>query len=89
MVQGCRNQDEARTSIVPNQLHGISSLKQVITSRKRDVTRGIQPRFVYQLAFPNHYEPMEARKWKKTLISMYSKKLRTIIYDHLNMQRQK
>ncbi len=30
-----------------------------MTNRRRDVIRGIQPRFVYQSAFPDYYEPME------------------------------
>ncbi len=30
-----------------------------MTSRRRDVIRGIQLGFVYQFAFPYYYEPME------------------------------
>jgi hypothetical protein len=30
-----------------------------MSSRRRDVTRGIQPRFMYQFTFPNYYELME------------------------------
>ncbi len=30
-----------------------------VISWKRDVTKGIQPKFVYQFAYPYYYEPME------------------------------
>jgi hypothetical protein len=30
-----------------------------MTSQRKDVTRGIQPKFVYQFASPNYYELME------------------------------
>ncbi len=30
-----------------------------MNSQKKDVTRGIQPRFVYQSASPNYYELVE------------------------------
>jgi hypothetical protein len=58
VVQSQRDQDEVGISIVPNQPQEISSPKLVINQGK-DVTRGIQPRFVYQSTFPNYYEPME------------------------------
>jgi hypothetical protein len=30
-----------------------------MNSQRRDVTRGIQPKFVYQFTFPNYYELVE------------------------------
>jgi len=30
-----------------------------VSSQGKDVTRDIQPRFMYQSASPNYYEPME------------------------------
>jgi len=30
-----------------------------VTSRKRDVIRGIQPKFMYKFASPDYNEPME------------------------------
>jgi hypothetical protein len=30
-----------------------------MTSQRRDVIGGIQPKFVYQFTSPNYYEPME------------------------------
>jgi hypothetical protein len=58
MVQSQGDQDEARIFVVLDQPQEISSLESV-TSQGRDVTGGIQPRFVYQVASPNYYEPME------------------------------
>jgi hypothetical protein len=58
MVQSRRYQDEARSSVVFDQQQEISSLK-LRNSWGNDVTRGIQPRFVYQSTSPNYYEPME------------------------------
>jgi hypothetical protein len=58
VVQSHTYQDEVRTSIVPNHSQEISSLKSV-TNQRSDVTRGIQPKFVYQSTSPNYYEPME------------------------------
>ncbi len=58
MVQSCRDQDKVGISIVLDQPQEISSLKSV-TSWGRDVTWGIQPRFVYQSASLDYYEPME------------------------------
>jgi hypothetical protein len=46
MVQSQRNQDRARTSTIPDQAQEISSLESMII-RRRDVTKGIQPKFVY------------------------------------------
>jgi hypothetical protein len=43
---------------MPNQPHEISSLESG-NSQRRDVIRGIQPRFVYQYPFPNYYELVE------------------------------
>jgi hypothetical protein len=31
----------------------------LMTNWRRDVTKGIQPRFVYQSSFPDYYKPME------------------------------
>jgi hypothetical protein len=47
MVQSRRNQDGVGIFVVPNQPQEISSLELMI-SQRRDVTRGIQPKFVYQ-----------------------------------------
>jgi hypothetical protein len=30
-----------------------------MTSQGKDITRGIQPKFMYQFASPNYYEPVE------------------------------
>ncbi len=46
VVQSHGDQDGTWNSIIPYQLHEISSPNSM-TSRGRDVTRGIQPRFVY------------------------------------------
>jgi hypothetical protein len=46
MVQSQRNQDRARSSTIPDQAQEISSLESMII-RRRDVTKGIQPKFVY------------------------------------------
>jgi len=41
-----------------SQPHEILSPK-LMTSQRRDVVRGIQPKFVYQSTSPNYYEPMQ------------------------------
>ncbi len=46
VVKSRRNQNGARTSLISNQPQEISS-PELVTSQKRDVTRGIQPKFVY------------------------------------------
>jgi hypothetical protein len=46
MVQSCRYQDGARTSVISDQPQEISSRKSM-TSQERDVIGGIQPKFVY------------------------------------------
>ncbi len=58
MVQSQRDQDKVRTFAVFDQPQEISRPKSVI-SQGRDVTWSIQPRFVYQFSFQNHYELME------------------------------
>jgi len=58
MVQSCKNQNRAGTFVVLNQLQEILSPKSM-TSQRRDVTWGIQPKFVYQFASPNYFEPVE------------------------------
>ncbi len=58
VVQNHRDQDGARTSVIPNQSKEISSLESVI-SWNRDVIGGIQPRFMYQSTSPYYYELME------------------------------
>ncbi len=58
IIQSHKDQDGARTSILPNKSQEFSSPKSM-TSRGRDVTRGIQPKFVYQSTSPNYYEPVE------------------------------
>ncbi len=57
MVQNRRDQARARTFVVDDQPHDISSPESV-TSWGEDVIKGIQPRFVYQTIFPNYYEPI-------------------------------
>ncbi len=59
MVQSCKDQDKAWTSIVLNQSHGISSLKSV-TSWRKDITGVIQPKFVYQSTSLDYYEPTKS-----------------------------
>ncbi len=58
MVQSRKNQNRAKTFVVPGQLQEISSLESVI-NQGRDVTRGTQPKFVYQSTSPDYYELME------------------------------
>ncbi len=58
VVQSHRDQVGARTFVIPDHSHEISSLKLVI-SRRKDVTRCIQPKFVYQSTSPNYYEQVE------------------------------
>jgi len=58
MVQRRKDQDKTWIFVVPNQLSKISS-SELITSRRRDITGGIQSRFVYQLASLDYYEPVE------------------------------
>ncbi len=58
VVQSKKDQDEAWTFVVPDQPLEISNLESV-NSRRRDVTRGIQPKFVYESRFLNYYEPMK------------------------------
>jgi hypothetical protein len=48
----------SRWNRVLNQPHEILSPKSM-TSQRRDVARGIQPKFVYKSTSPNYYEPME------------------------------
>jgi hypothetical protein len=58
VVQNRRDQDGARTSTIPNQPHEISSPKSV-DSQGKDVTGGVQPRFVYQSTSPDYYKLVE------------------------------
>jgi hypothetical protein len=58
MVQNQKYQDGVRTFVVLDQLHEISSPKSV-NNQRRDVTGGIQPRFVYQFVSPDYYEQVE------------------------------
>jgi hypothetical protein len=58
MVQNHRNHNGVRTFIVPDQLHEISSLESM-TSQRKGVTRGIQPKFVYEFTSQDYYEPVE------------------------------
>jgi len=50
--------NKARTFVGPLQSQEISSLE-LVTNQGKDVIGGIQPKFVYQSASPNYYEPME------------------------------
>jgi hypothetical protein len=58
VVQSWRDQDGVGTSTVLDQLHEISSPESV-NSQIKDVTWGIQPRFVNQSASPDYYELVE------------------------------
>jgi hypothetical protein len=58
MVQNRTNQDGVGTSLVPDQLHEISSPESV-TNQRRGVIIGIQPKFVYEFTFLDYYELME------------------------------
>jgi len=58
VVQSQRDQNRTRISIIPDQLQEISN-PESLTNQGRDVTWGIQPRFVYQSTFPNYYELLE------------------------------
>ncbi len=53
MVQSQKDQDGVGTFVVPDQLQEISSPK-LVNNQRRDVTGGIQPRFVYQYVSPNY-----------------------------------
>jgi len=50
--------NKTRTFVGPQQSQEISSIE-LVTNQGKDVIGGIQPKFVYQSAFPNYYEPME------------------------------
>jgi len=81
-------QDEVGNPIVSNQLQEISS-PESMTNRRRDVIGSIQPKFVYQFAFLDYYEPME--NWEvneNTNVDVFEE-LRKIIQNHLNMQKHK
>ncbi len=58
VVQSPRDQGRVGTFVVFGQPQEISSPKSM-TNWGKDVTRGIQPTFVYQSASPYYYEPME------------------------------
>jgi len=58
MVQIRRNQDGVRAFEVFDQMQEISSLKS-LTNQRRDVIGGIQPMFMYQSTFLDHYELVE------------------------------
>ncbi len=58
VVQSQRNQDGARISIIPNQPQEISS-PESMNSQRKDVTKSIQPRFMYQSTSLDYYELME------------------------------
>jgi hypothetical protein len=53
-----RDQNRARTFVAPDQPSKILSPK-LVTNQRRDITRGIQSKFVYQSTSPNYYEPVE------------------------------
>ncbi len=83
MVQSWRDQNEAGTSVIPDQLWEISSPESMISQGKY-IIGGIWSRFVNQFASPNYYEPVETGRWKETPITMWLKRLGKIIYDHMN-----
>jgi hypothetical protein len=56
VVQIHKDQDGVGAYVILDQ--PLSSSK-LVTSKGRDIIRGIQSRFVYQFASPNYYEPME------------------------------
>jgi len=61
VVQSRKDQDKAGTFVVLDHSQEISS-PESMTNLGRDVIGGIQPRFMYECASPNYYEPMEHRK---------------------------
>ncbi len=67
VVQSCRDLDKAGNFVVPNQPQEISSPESV-TSPQKDVTRCIQPKFVYHSTSLDYYESMEP--WVKTPMLM-------------------
>jgi len=58
VVQSWKDKKGTRTYIILDQPQEISSLELVI-NRGKDVTRGIQPKFMYQSASLDYYELME------------------------------
>jgi hypothetical protein len=58
VAQSCKDQNRAETSTILDQPQGIPSLE-LMTSWKKDVTWGIQPRFVYQSTSLDYYELVE------------------------------
>jgi hypothetical protein len=83
VVKNKKNQFGIGTPAVLNQPQEISSLE-LVKNKRRDVTGGIQPKFVYQSAFLDYYELVE--DWEvETPISMWLKRLRKITYDHFSM----
>jgi hypothetical protein len=58
MVQNHMDQNGVGTSIAFDQPSEISNPK-LVTNQGRDITRGIQSKFVYKSTSPNYYEPME------------------------------
>ncbi len=58
LVQNHRDQNTTKIFVKLDQLLEISSPK-LVTSQGRDITGGIQSKFVYQSASPNYYEPLE------------------------------
>jgi hypothetical protein len=58
VVQNRKDQNGTGTFVVHDQSQEISSPK-LMNSRRRDVIRGIQPKFVYQSTYLNYYELVE------------------------------
>jgi hypothetical protein len=58
VVQNHRDQDGARILVVPNHPWEILS-PESMTNQGRDVTRGIQPKFVHQFSSADYYELVE------------------------------
>ncbi len=56
-------------------------------SRGRDVTRGIQPRFVYQSTFLDYYEPVEDWEVEENTNINVVEEIKENYLRSLNMQK--
>jgi hypothetical protein len=76
-VQSHRDQNRARIFVVLDHLQEISSLE-LVTSQRKNVTRGVHPGFVYQYASLDYYEPVEHCEVDVTLMLMCVGRLKKI-----------
>jgi len=83
VVQSGRDQNGVGISVVPDQPQEFSSQQSMIIQGK-DVTGGIQPKFVYQSTSPDYYEPVEHWEVDENTNVDVLRKLRKIIHDHLS-----